>query len=203
MKKYFLSFFLLPFAFFIAFTSCGRQPEPAGEAGPPPTPAGFVMKNLVSEFPGEIKMADYAGQVRLVLFLRTDDPGCRGSIPGWNSLQAEYAGRGFTLVGAVVDDRPVAQLAREAAEFEAAFPVGLADPPVVAAFGGPAAIRAIPSAFLLSRGGAILRAYAGFEPLERYRDDIASALDGRPLPDVPPAPGATVPETVKAGEEAS
>ncbi|HOU20751.1 MAG: TlpA family protein disulfide reductase [Kiritimatiellae bacterium] len=157
------------------------------------------MPNLASEFPGEIKTADHAGQVQLIQFLRTDDPGCRGSISEWNSLQAEFAARGFTCVGAVVDERPVAQLTREAGELAASFPVGLADAPVVGAFGGPAAIRAIPTAFLISREGVILRSYAGYTPLSRFREDIASALDGQPLPDVPPAPGATLPEksTVK------
>ena len=114
-------------------------------------------------------------------------------------VQAEFAARGFTCVGAVVDERPVAQLTREAGELAASFPVGLADAPVVGAFGGPAAIRAIPTAFLISREGVILRSYAGYTPLTRFREDIASALDGQPLPDVPPAPGATLPEksTVK------
>jgi len=198
MKKT-LRFLILNCSFFILLTSCGRRSEAPGIAGPPPTPARFVMPNLASEFPGEIKTADHAGQVQLIQFLRTDDPGCRGSISEWNSLQAEFAARGFTCVGAVVDERPVAQLTREAGELAASFPVGLADAPVVGAFGGPAAIRAIPTAFLISREGVILRSYAGYTPLTRFREDIASALDGQPLPDVPPAPGATLPEksTVK------
>lgn len=175
--------FILHFSFLILFSaSCGRKtPEP--EPVPVPPVSDFVLKNLASEFPSEIKTAEYAGKVQLILFFRTDDPACRGAIADWNALQKDFADRGFVLVGAIVDDRPAAQIAAEAVQLGAAFPLGLAEPPVVAAFGGPAAIRAIPTAFLLSRDGLPRRTYAGHEPLDRLRDDIARTLDGRDLVD--------------------
>ena len=184
MNKAFFKFLILNSTFLILLsTACSRKKEVPVDLGPAPTISGFVLKNLASEFPGEIKTADYAGKVQLVLFFRSDDPACRGSIADWNGLQKDFADRGFVLVGVVVDDRPVAQIAAEVVALRADFPVGLAsDTRLVEAFGGPAAIRAIPTAFLLGRDGAIARTYAGFEPLPALRDDVARVLDGQPLP---------------------
>ena len=172
----------------LLLAACGRKPDPPpADLGPAPTISDFVLKNLASEFPGEIKTAEYADKVQLVIFFRTDDPACRGAVAGWNGLQKEFHDRGFVLVGVVVDDRPVAQLSAEAAAFGAEFPVGLAtDARLVAAFGGPAAIRAIPTAFLLTRDGALARTYPGYEPLAALRDDVVRVLDGQPLPSKTP-----------------
>lgn len=169
----------------ILLTACGKKTAP-GEPIPVPPVHDFTMKNLASEFPGEIRTAKYAQKIQLILFLRTDDPACRGSIPDWNNLQNEFGPRGFTLVGVVADSRLPARIAAEVAGLEFNWPVGLADDGIVAAFGGPAALRAIPTAFLLARDGAILRTYAGFEPLADLRDDIAHALDGQELPNRKP-----------------
>ena len=200
MKKFLLRFLILNCSFFILLSACSRKPA-EGEPVPIPPVNDFTMKNLVSEFPGEIRTAKYAGKVQLVLFLRTDDLACRGSLPDWNGLHKEFAGRGFTIIGAVADERLPATLAAETAALDIAFPVGLAEAPVVTAFGGPGAIRAIPTAFLLDRDGNLVRAYAGFVPLAHLRDDIARLLDGQPLPPVPPARGATLPEQPAAPEE--
>ena len=184
MKNSILKLFILNCSFLILLsTACSRKKEVPVDLGPAPAISDFVLKNLASEFPGEIKTADYADKVQLVLFFRSDDPACRGSIADWNGLQKDFADRGFVLVGVVVDDRPVAQIAAEVVALHADFPVGLAaDARLVEAFGGPAAIRAIPTAFLLGRDGAIARTYAGFEPLPALRDDVARVLDGQPLP---------------------
>ena len=179
----FSPFLILNFSFLILLASCGRKPaEPPADLGPAPTVSNFVLKNLASEFPAEIRTGAFAGQVQLVLFFRPDDDACRASLPDWSALQADFAGQGFTLVGVLVDDRPADRLAAEVAPLALPFPVGLAADPVVQAFGGPAAIRAIPTAFLLTRDGALARTYPGYEPLAALRDDVVRVLDGQPLP---------------------
>ena len=185
-SKIFKSCLLIPVSCLLFSAACGRKQEAVPAPVPVPPINNFTLQNLLSEFPGEIRTAEYAGKIQLVLFFRTDDHGCRGSIRDWNALHKDFADRGFVLVGAVADPRPADQLAAEAAGLGAAFPVGLAPEHVVAAFGGPAAIRAIPTAFLLSRDGALLRTYSGYEPLDRLRADLAAALDGQELPGAKP-----------------
>ena len=188
MNKFVHKFLILNSTFLILLAGCGKKPAaPAVAPGPPPTVSGFVMKNLASEFPGEIRTTNYAGKVQLVLFLRSDDAACRGSLPAWTALQDEFASRGFTLVGAMVeDDRKPDDVFAEVSALNISWPVGLADAPIVEAFGGPSAIRAIPTAFLLGRNGLVARTYAGYEPLESLRADINLILDGQPLPPITP-----------------
>ena len=180
--RWFTQFLILNFSFLItlAFTSCGRKPAPEEALVIPPV-NDFALQNLASEFPGTLRTAKYAGKVQLVVFFRSDDPASRGSIADWNGLQKDFAARGFTLVGAIADDRADDLLVPEVAALGADFPVGHADAAVIAAFGGPAAIRAIPTFFLLDRDGRIAATYAGFVQLTSLRDDIGHLLDGLPL----------------------
>ena len=166
----------------LLLAACGRKPAPVETPAPIPPVNNFQMQNLLSEFPGTITTADYAEQVQLIIFLRTDGAGIAQAIADWNTLQHDFAGDGFTVLGAVVDDRPNDQLAPEAIALNAAFPIGQADAPIVTAFGGAAAIRAIPTAFLLTRDGALARTYPGYVPLAALRDDVVRVLDGQPLP---------------------
>ena len=185
MKK--LNFFpilILNFSFLLVFSSCTRKEVP------PPTPPvtippihNFSLQNILSEFPAEIKTTNYSGHVQLIVFLRVDNPACRGSIPDWNALQNDFSSRQFTLIGAITDSRKPDEISADALTLGATFPLGLAEEPVLIAFGGPSALRAIPTAFLLSRDGFLLRTYSGFEPLARLREDIDHALDGKDLID--------------------
>ncbi len=188
MTKSLFKFLILNSSLFILLSACGKKAPPPADAGPPVTVSSFVMNNLASEFPGEIRTTNYAGQVQLVLFLRSDDAACRGSIPDWNALRKEFHSRGFMLVGAIADDRKPDVIAAEVEALGISWPIGLATPSIVDAFGGPAALHAIPTAFLLGRDGLVARTYAGHEPLQNVRDDIDHLLDGQPLPDRNPKP---------------
>lgn len=163
------------------------MPAACKRVKPPPPPASprlgnLILKNLADEFPDQIQTAAYAGRVQLLVFLSPDDTPCRAAIADWNSLQQDYAPRGFTIVGVVADSRPASQLAQLTQRLEAGFPIGLADETTLAALGDPDAIHAIPTSFLLDRDGALTRAYYGFPPWPLLRDDIAAALEGLPLP---------------------
>lgn len=184
-----LFWILLPFILFLS--ACGRKPAAPVEPGPPPSTSSFIMKNLASEFPNEIHTTNFAGKLQLVLFFRSDDPAFCSSIPSWSALHNEFLSRGFTLVGVVVeDDRPADIIFDEVSALDIPWPVGLADAPIVEAFGGPSAIRAIPTAFLIGRDGVVARKYAGYESIPDLRDDINHLFDGqlRPERDSKPVP---------------
>jgi len=176
--------FILTCSFLIFLTGCGRGPStPEEPALPPQTANDLVLKNLTTEFPDEIRTADLAGQVQLILFFRSDDEACRGRISDWNDLQDQFQSRGFTLVGAVVDNRGPEVLSAELAALGLSWPVGLATDPVLKAFSTDAPVHAIPTAFLLSREGKVMRTYAGFEPISHLREDIDLLLNDQELPD--------------------
>ena len=177
-------FCLLSSVFCLLFaTSCHRKPAAPVEPGPPPTVSSFILQNLASEFPGEIHTTNFADKVQLVIFFRSDDAACRGALPAWTGLQNEFEARGFTLVGAVVeDDRHPDAIFAEVSALEISWPIGLANTPIVDAFGGPTAIRAIPTAFLIGRDGLVARHYAGFEPIQNLREDIDHLLNDQALP---------------------
>lgn len=165
-------------------SACGRQARaPKEDVLPAPAVNDLVLKNLTSEFPGEIRTVTYADQVQLVIFFRTDDHACRGILPEWNALQNQFQSRGFTLIGILTDNRSPDAVSAELASLDLSWPVGLATPSILAAFGGDSKLHAIPTAFLLSREGNLVRTYAGFEPIAHIREDIDLLLDGQELPD--------------------
>jgi peroxiredoxin len=177
-------FLILTCSFLLFLTACGRKTcAPETPQAPTPPVNDLVLQNLASEFPGEIRTTDLAGQVQLVLFFRTDDEACRGMVSDWNDLQDQFQSRGFTLVGAVVDNRGPEVLSTELAALGLSWPVGLATDPVLKAFSTDAPVHAIPTAFLLSREGTIMRTYAGFEPISYLREDIDLLLNDQELPD--------------------
>ena len=59
-SRFVLQFLILNFSFLILLTSCGRKPA-AEEALVIPPVNDFEMQNLVSEFPGTVRTAKYAG----------------------------------------------------------------------------------------------------------------------------------------------
>ncbi len=180
------SVFLIAFVLVALLVACGRQtPEPP----PPPPPVhDLELPSLLGDAPEPIRTIDFAGRVQFLIFLHTDNESCLDTIPAWNALQEVFGPSGFQVVGIVVDNRPRAALASEAAGLGSVFPIGVGSEDVVAAFGGVDALRAIPTAFLLDRAGNLARAYPGFPPWLEIREDIHHALDGSPLPDRSPQP---------------
>jgi len=170
--------------FVLLLTACGRKScVPDGPQVSVPAVNDLVLQNLTTEFPGELRTAELAGQVQLILFFRSDDQACRGRVPDWNDLQDQFQSRGFTLVGAVVDNRSPEILSAELASLGLSWSAGLATDPVLKAFSSEAPVHAIPTAFLLSREGKIMRTYAGFEPIAHIREDIDLLLNNQELPD--------------------
>lgn len=157
---------------------------------PPPAAVNdFTMDNLVGEFPGHIRSADYAGSPQLVLFFLPDDASCVAALPDWNTLQRDYSPRGFTILGLIPDPRPATALHPLVAALDPppAFPTGRADSSIIVAFGSPTALRVVPTAFLLDASGNVVRCYQGHTRPEWIREDLDALLSGTPLPDHTPA----------------
>ena len=81
-----------------------KAPEsllPSDPDVPPPAAVNdFTMDNLVGEFPGRIRSADYAGNPQLVLFFLPDDDSCAAALPASAQELAAVAAQPAVLADA-------------------------------------------------------------------------------------------------------
>lgn len=184
----------------LALVAC-RPAVPEDPDVPPPAAVNsFSAVNLVSEFPGTIDSARYAGHPLLVVFFLPDDPPCAASVPDWNAIARDYASRA-NLLALVPDSRPADVLSRLVRPLAPEFPVGRADSAIIAAFGSPTVLHVVPTAFLLDAAGEVCRLYPGHTLPAYFREDLDALLSGQPLPDHTP-PHLRPPEEPEEAEEA-
>jgi peroxiredoxin len=92
------------------------------------------------------------GQVVLVNFWATWCPPCRAELPGLESVYEAKHADGFTIVGVSMDEASRAQVAAFLQQHGIQYPIAMATPDVVTAFGG---INSFPTSFLLDRQGRV------------------------------------------------
>jgi peroxiredoxin len=92
------------------------------------------------------------GQVVLVNFWATWCPPCRAELPGLESVYAERHADGFTIVGVLMDHVSPSQVASFLQQHAIHYPIAMATPDVVAAFGG---VNSFPTSFLLDAQGRV------------------------------------------------
>ena len=101
---------------------------------------------------GVLPLGGLKGQVVLVNFWATWCPPCRAEMPGIESVyQAKHA-EGFTVVGVSMDEKPRPQVASFLHDHGIAYPVAMATPEAVAAFGG---VSSLPTSYLIDRQGRL------------------------------------------------
>jgi len=108
--------------------------------------------SLASLDGGVATLGQLEGQVVLVNFWATWCPPCRAEMPG---LEAVYEGRraaGFTVLGISLDERPPAEVAAFLRDHGIRYPVAMATPEAVAAFGG---VSTLPTSYLIDRRGRV------------------------------------------------
>lgn len=92
------------------------------------------------------------GQVVLVNFWATWCPPCRAELPGLESVYEAKHADGFTIVGISMDQLSRADVAAFLQQHDIRYPVAMASPEVVAAFGG---VNSFPTSFLLDAQGRV------------------------------------------------
>jgi thiol-disulfide isomerase/thioredoxin len=115
---------------------------------------------------------DWAGKVVLVNFWATWCPPCREEIPELLKLKKEYGGR-LEIVGISEDDDPPASVLKFARQKGMTYPIVMATPELVDAYGG---VPALPTSFLVDPQGRVVQKHSGLYPIEAYDLEIRSLL---------------------------
>ncbi len=146
-------------------TSVMDQSGWLGKAAP-----DFALTNLSGTM---VQLSDFKGKVVLLDFWATWCAPCRMEIPEFVQLQKQYADKGFTVLGAALDDEGAAVVKPVAQKLGINYPVVIGNIQVASAYGG---IQALPTAFLIGRDGKILKTYVGARDKSEFDQDVQSAL---------------------------
>jgi thiol-disulfide isomerase/thioredoxin len=137
-----------------------KNPEMA-----PPLQARDILGKPVSK-------ADWGGKVVLVNFWATWCPPCREEIPELIELKKQYGDR-LQIVGISEDEDPPAKVLKFAQQKGMSYPIIMATPELIAAYGG---VPALPTSFLIDTQGRIETKPSGLYPIESYHREIRSLL---------------------------
>ncbi len=115
---------------------------------------------------------NWAGKVVLVNFWATWCPPCREEIPELLALKRDYPGQ-LEIVGISEDDDPPSMVSRFAQQKGMNYPIVMATPELVAAYGG---VPALPTTFVIDTQGRVVTKHSGLYPIESYHREIRSLL---------------------------
>jgi len=116
---------------------------------------------------------DFKGKVLLVNFFATWCPPCLKEIPALVSLQKNYGGQDFSVIGFSVDKKEnMAALKKLMAKTKINYPVVLADPETKKEFGA----TFLPMTFLINNKGEMVKSYFGERKFTVFEKDINELL---------------------------
>jgi cytochrome c-type biogenesis protein len=153
--------------------------SPKAEASNLEPEPNVTFKNLEG---GDVELSSLKGKVVLLNFWATWCEPCRGEIPVLIGLQQQYSSKGFTMLGASMDDDPskvVPQFVKSN-EFKVDgkdetmnYPIVEGSDAITDQFGG---LLGMPTSFLISRDGKIVKRYIGVVNEAQITKDIESQL---------------------------
>jgi thiol-disulfide isomerase/thioredoxin len=115
---------------------------------------------------------NWGGKVVLVNFWATWCPPCREEIPELIELKREFKDK-MEIVGISEDDDPPASVIKFARAKGMTYPIVMATPELIEAYGG---VPALPTSFLIDTQGRVVQKHSGLYPIENYQREIRSLL---------------------------
>lgn len=98
---------------------------------------------------------------------------CKMEIPGFVELYQEYKDQGLEIIGASVDGDPPKVIPSFANKYGIDYPILIADPMIVAAYGG---IRGIPTTFIIDKKGNVVNKHVGYVSKKVFEEEIKELL---------------------------
>ena len=158
------------------FPAAGKTQANAAATASDASMPSIVMKDLNDR---DVTLAQYKGQVVLVNFWATWCAPCKVEIPWMIEFQKKYSSRGFTILGASMDEEgkkavnPFLEKERfdvDGQKEAMNYPILLANDAVAEKFGG---ILGLPTSMLFTRDGKKIKTIVGLV----NHDDIAKAIE--------------------------
>src|ERR1700722_16670408 len=115
---------------------------------------------------------NWTGKVVIVNFWATWCPPCREEIPELLELKKEYKDR-LEIVGISEDDDPPASVLKFAQQKGMTYPIVMATPELIGAYGG---VPALPTSFLIDTQGRVVQKHSGLYPIKSYQREIRALL---------------------------
>jgi thiol-disulfide isomerase/thioredoxin len=120
-----------------------------------------------------VKSSDFSGKVVILDFWATWCGPCRLEIPSFIELQKQYADKGLVIVGVSLDQNGASAVKPFMVKTGINYPVLLGDQTIVSSFGG---VEAIPTTFIIDRGGKIVRKHVGYSEKADFEAEIKPLL---------------------------
>jgi cytochrome c biogenesis protein CcmG, thiol:disulfide interchange protein DsbE len=173
-KRFSVWLVILAFAVVAGVTGCKIKTPVASTTQDLGSEPDVTFKDLQGN---PVPLSGLKGKVVLLNFWATWCEPCRGEIPLLIDLQQQYSSKGFTLLGASMDDDPMkvvpgfvksTQFNVGGKEETMNYPIVVGSDDIAAKFGG---LLGMPTSFLISRDGKIVKRYMGpLNPTEFTRD---------------------------------
>jgi thiol-disulfide isomerase/thioredoxin len=165
------------------FSGCKISVPASGGAGKPAGPLANEPAVTFKDLQGQdVQLASMKGKVVLLNFWATWCAPCQGEIPILIGLQNRYSAKGFTLLGAAMDDdgakvvTPYVHDTKFTVGGQPAtmnYPIVLGNDDIASKFGG---LLGMPTSFLISRDGKIVKKYMGALNEDQIVKDVEAQL---------------------------